>query len=104
MIKAYFSTVLVFQWTHQWLQCFKRKKQLALLFYYKQRDNNIKSYNFHIQKMYSKEYVRFITDFQNEHCPKSYVTVHLLKTHTNHLFNTADAKCPSFEVFHSNLK
>lgn len=54
--------------------------------------------------MYSKEYVRFITDFQNEHCPKSCVTVHLLKTHTNHLFNTADAKCPSFEVFHSNLK
>lgn len=54
--------------------------------------------------MYSKEFLRFITDFQNEHCPKSYVTVHLLKTHTNHLFNTADAKCPSFEVFHSNLK
>lgn len=54
--------------------------------------------------MYSKEYVRFITDFQNEHCPKSCVTVHLLKTHTNHLFNTADAKCPSFPSFPLQFK
>lgn len=38
--------------------------------------------------MYSKEYVRFITDFQNEHCPKSYVTVHLLKTHTQIIYLT----------------